>query len=299
LEKLIHSIFFGNYFYGLCVVLLSIESAIQLAAPLASIDYYVAVFCGTVLYYTYAYLSDKQPNTPNERSDWYSANKSNIKTARFYVGSIFLASTAVLMQLFFRYLVAVSIGTWLALFSIPTVAILYYGIGNSSKNKVNLRNTGWLKPFIIGFVWAGVVTIYPIFIGKLFKRLPLDITIFQGLLFVKNWLFISMLCIMFDIKDYASDANFELKTFVVSFGLKKTITHILLPISIVGLGSYLFVAYRNHFNYSRIAMNAIPFVLLIIVANSMKKRRDIFYYLVIIDGLMLVKALCGIAGSIL
>jgi hypothetical protein len=37
----------------------------------------------------------------------------------------------------------------------------------------------------------------------------------------------------------------------------------------------------------------VPFVLLIRVAFSMKRRRPILYYLIIIDGLMLVKAVFG------
>jgi hypothetical protein len=40
----------------------------------------------------------------------------------------------------------------------------------------------------------------------------------------------------------------------------------------------------------------IPFVALIAVAYSMHRRKSIFYYLIVIDGLMLVKALCGITA---
>jgi hypothetical protein len=40
-------------------------------------------------------------------------------------------------------------------------------------------------------------------------------------------------------------------------------------------------------------MNIIPFVALLIVAYSMHRRQSILYYLIAIDGLMLLKAICG------
>jgi len=38
---------------------------------------------------------------------------------------------------------------------------------------------------------------------------------------------------------------------------------------------------------------------LIIVSYSMHKRKSILYYLIIIDGLMFVKGVCGIAGALI
>jgi len=49
----------------------------------------------------------------------------------------------------------------------------------------------------------------------------------------------------------------------------------------------------------RILINCIPFILLIIVAWSMQKKKSILFYLTIIDGLMVLKAACGIAGILL
>ena len=102
---------------------------------------------------------------------------------------------------------------------------------------------------------------------------------------------------MFDIKDYASDYNTELKTFVVKIGLRKTIFNIMIPLSVIGFGSFLTYNFIHHFPPGRIIINTIPFILLIIVAYSMYQRKPILYYLAIIDGLMLIKAICGIIGS--
>lgn len=109
-------------------------------------------------------------------------------------------------------------------------------------------------------------------------------------------MFISVLGIMFDIKDYAADHNRRLKTFVVRVGLRKTLFLIIIPLSVVGFVSYMAFAFINHFQAVRVLFNSIPFILLLIVAYSMHRRKTIMYYLVVIDGLMLLKAVCGILG---
>ncbi len=109
-------------------------------------------------------------------------------------------------------------------------------------------------------------------------------------------MFITMLCILFDIKDYAADHNEELKTFVVRYGLRKTLFFIIIPLTLVGWGVFLMYGISHSFPPLRMVINTIPFILLIIVTYHMHRRKSILYYLAIIDGLMLIKAVCGIAA---
>ena len=117
--------------------------------------------------------------------------------------------------------------------------------------------------------------------------------------FIKNFMYISLLAILFDIKDYAADHNLKLKTFVVRMGLHKTIFLIIIPLTILGFISLLIFAFLMHFPPWRIIINSIPFVLLVIVSWTMTSRKSILYYLAVIDGLMLLKALCGIFAYLL
>ena len=180
----------------------------------------------------------------------------------------------------------------------PTVAAFYYGLENKLLGKFNLRNTGWLKPFVIGFVWGGLVTVYPVLFHAIEKNIHFEIKLRGCLLFIKNFMFITVLCIMFDIKDYAADHNQQLKTFVVAVGLRKTIFFIIIPLCIIGFGTFLIYATSQGFSFMKIFLNAIPFILLLIVAYSLHQRKSIMYYLAIIDGLMLVKAICGTIAMI-
>lgn len=110
-------------------------------------------------------------------------------------------------------------------------------------------------------------------------------------------MFCTVNAIMFDMKDYADDANKQLKTFVVRFGLRKTIFFVLMPILLIGLISFLAFASYRHFGLVPVLFNLIPFLSLLAVAYSLHQRRSILYYLIVIDGLLLIKALCGIAGT--
>ncbi len=294
IKKLAVSIFFGNYFYGICTVALAMEGSLQQGYPLNNAAWYIFLFSASVLYYTKAYLGEASANTTNKRTLWYLHNRKAVTISRVIFYAVTAISTGWILYNYGSNIFHIKAWQWLVIGTFPAVAALYYGL--PSITRYNLRQTGWLKPFIIGFVWAGAITIYPLIFYQVETGHPYTLTYLGQLLFVKNMMFISVLGIMFDIKDYAADHNRQLKTFVVRVGLRKTLFYIILPLSVLGFVSFAAFALINHFQLVRILFNSIPFILLLIVGYSMHRRKTIMYYLVVIDGLMLVKAICGILG---
>ena len=286
-------IFFGNYFYGLCAVALSIEAMLQQRVPLNGSVYFFLVFISTVLYYTYPYVRKCSFISSNPRTNWYARNYKLVRSTQFVITLILLTSFAWFLNKYWNELFKLSVQEWIVVFLFPVVAGLYYG-GSVLSGRLNLRKVGWLKPFVIGFIWAGMVTIYPVLFYCLTNRQAYNITVVGSLLFVKNLMFVALLCIMFDIKDYATDYIHRLKTFVVGVGLRNTIFSILFPLTTAGLFSFISYAWSHGFHFIKILLNVLPFVLMIVVAWSLRKRRPIMYYLMVVDGLMLVKAVCGI-----
>jgi 4-hydroxybenzoate polyprenyltransferase len=295
--KFIKSFFFGNYFIGLLAIALSIESCVQLRLPLNSSLYYIILFCSTVFYYTYAYLGPLNTGEHvNPRKEWYNKNHTYILWSQRI-----LFATAVIAGIFFLGLHFTGIRNlpvvyWIAIIIILLSGMLYYGLLPGAVYKLNLRNTGWLKAFIIGFVWACCANILSYIIVQVETGIHAAETILLAWLFVKNWMYCTVNAIIFDIKDYTDDSNQQLKTFVVRFGLRKTIFYILLPLIFIGLLSLVAFTTSHHFGFITIAFNLIPFILLIVIAWSMQKPHKILYYLVVIDGLIFLKALCGILG---
>ncbi|MES2005775.1 MAG: hypothetical protein V4450_14750 [Bacteroidota bacterium] len=299
MKGVIRFLLFGNYFYGICAVALSIEASLQQKSGLNTIPYYLFVFIATVLYYTHAYIAEPSGNSSNKRSAWYYDNRVMIRWSQLLLTLLFIFFAFYLIRRNISGLPDISLVQWGLIAVFPLVAAFYYGSTAPSRATHSLRNSGWLKPFVIGFVWAGFVTVYPVVFYCIEYKTTYQPEIISFLLFIKNFMYVTMLCIMFDIKDYAADNNQQLKTFVVSYGLRKTIFYILIPLTAVGLGTFLVFAAMRGFPFLRVLINTVPFVLLIIVAYSLHRRKSILYYLAIIDGLMLAKAICGILGMIL
>jgi UbiA prenyltransferase family len=295
--KIIKFIFFTNYFIGILAIALSLEAVVQLELPFNSFIYYLLLFCATVFYYTYAYT---QPSThliqDNPRTEWYRNHRIFIKKSQWVflcagiLPCIFLAGSN------YRNILSLPLPYWIIIFVIPLSALLYYGLLPQSFLKLNLRNTGWIKAFVIGFVWACCVTLLPLVILKIEQGRFIAEPVLVLWLFINNWMFCTVNAIMFDLKDYADDANRQLKTFVVRIGLRKTIFFILIPLLVIGVIAMTAFAYSRHFGAITYLFNLIPFICLVIVAYSLQRRKKILFYLIVIDGLLLVKALCGIAG---
>lgn len=300
----------------MCALSLAIESSLQQSIGLNKFVFYLLMASATIVYYTYAYMGEISfravflnrtihitPSTTygfyNRRTRWYRKNSRIISLTQMVFLLVALACAGYLAFLEYRHIFSLHFSEWLILFSVPLVALLYYGNAFFPFFKINLRKTGWLKPFVVGFVWAGTVTLYPPMFHQWQNDLHYNFDFLTFWLLVKNWMYISVLAIMFDIKDYADDANHELKTFVVRVGLRRTIFMILLPLTFIGLFAFTYFAYAAHFGLLRYSVNLVPFLLLLWVAYAMHRRKPILYYLVIIDGLMLVKGLCGIAGALL
>ncbi|MBE9598229.1 UbiA family prenyltransferase [Pedobacter sp. MC2016-24] len=295
--KILRFIFFGNYFVGLLAVALTLESTKQLRLPYNSIDYYLLLFLAPIIYYTYAYHQILgKPLANNPRSTWYYQHRHFIKVSQIVLLVLCIGLALKLLYHNFERILQLSITEWLAIFIFVVAGALYYGLLPKSLKGLNLRNIGWLKPILIGFVWACCANILPLIMLKIEGVVVHYDELMWSWLFVKNWMFCTVNAIIFDIKDYPTDANKHLKTFVVRLGLRKTIFYLLIPLLLVGMVSlYIFVSYKG-FGTIPFLINLLPFILTIYLAYSMRRRKKILYYLVVIDGLILFKAICGITA---
>ena len=295
--KLTELFFYGNYFYGFCVVTQAIEATLQLGFPLNNFIYYILTFAATVFYYNYPYVRKYSAESTDSRTSWYRRNYPFVRWNQLAFGIILAVSLLFFLHFHLYAIQHMNTIHWLLVLIFPIIALMYYGL-NLFSAKYNLRKVGWLKPFIIGFIWAGTIVVYPILFYDIIHYHIYQFTTFTSLLFLKNFMFVSVLAMMFDIKDYAADSKNQLNTFVVKIGLRKTIFYILLPLPILGLLTFLSYATVHHFHLWRMVLTMIPFLLLLLAGHSLRKRRTLLYYLVVIDGLMVVKAAFGILAML-
>jgi 1,4-dihydroxy-2-naphthoate octaprenyltransferase len=293
IQIFIEFVFYGNYFYGFCIVALMYEATAQLNLHTKSSLVYLMAFFATVLFYNYPYARSYTSPSNNPRTHWHRHNHSIIVHNQILLTFILAGLVLWFIILHHHELENVSAQQWFLLLIFPIVGAMYYGL-NFFSAKYNLRQIGWLKPFIIGFVWAGVANVYPEWYFDLVYSQDYSFSLLGNLLFLKNLMFVSLLAIMFDIKDYVSDSKYQINTLVVKLGLRKTIFYVLLPFTILGLLTFLAYAVTQQFSLLKMLAIMIPFFLLIAAARSFRKRRSLLYFFVVIDGLMIVKAILGI-----
>lgn len=295
IKRLLQFALFGNYFLALCITALSLETCLKSGFFIKNVFYFLLTFLSVVVYYTHAYITDSGISSKtNVRSLWYFQNRRLVYSTQVIYTLLVAYLCIRLVVQYHSSIQKLSLSGWLGLLIFPLAALLYYGAVFPALFRFRLRNIAWLKPFLIGFVCTGSIVIYPMVFSAIESGTVLQLTLANACYFLTNWLFTTAIAIMFDIKDFAADHNYHLKTFVVTKGLRYTIFNILLPLSAASFVSFLFFAVLNHFSFLRIAINIIPFVLLLYAPVSFRRRRGILYYLVVIDGLLMVKALFGI-----
>ena len=279
------------------MVALCLCSFAQLGHRQIPVLFVVLAAAATVYYYNHSYLLESNDSAPNQRNIWVREHAGQIKKIQYLLlafiiggGSYQLYTLVPGIQLLepydILYCCLISLG-----------AFLYY-FDTKKYPWLNLRSYGILKPLVIGSIWAGVGVYAP------FLYLKLSDQAYKGMahmpiLFISNALYISIIAVLFDIKDFESDANKQMKTLVVRMGLTKTINWIVLPMIALILMATLRYSFLHGFTGYQILLNTIPLILLISVSYQMYQRKSILYYLAIIDGLIVVKAACGIIATLL
>ena len=118
-------------------------------------------------------------------------------------------------------------------------------------------------------------------------------------LFSQTFMYCVVNAILFDLKDYEDDSNRNLKTFVVKYGYHFTLNRIILPLIFLGFLSFLIFGIWYGLPLHRTLFMLIPIICLAIFAFKLNRPKSILYYLIAIDGMIFLKAICGILSVIL
>jgi 4-hydroxybenzoate polyprenyltransferase len=240
------------------------------------------------------YVRSTNARNFDERTLWYRHNLAGIRLIITFTLWLVAAFLIYLLWKNRLALISYTLLHWALILVFPAIAALYtFKIPGLYFKKI--RQIGWLKPFIVGLTWSGWVTVYPVlvwqaqrgYINKSSARL-------SWLFWLQNFLFISILAIIFDIKDYRNDVRFQLKTYPATLGVRNTFWYVVYPVTIVNIIIFLLFQFQHDFSVWQTVVQSIPYLLLVWVLLTYRKTRSVLYYLVAIDGLMFLKAICGI-----
>lgn len=265
--------------------------------------FYIFIFCITIIYYTQSYeiifklpkKTNPSKSHTNRRLIWFTANSRMIFFLQIFL--LIISITA----LFF--IIAPVENLWSNIRTTHIIfvtillltAIFYHGKIMFPDKNISLRK-GLIKPFIIGFVWAGTVAVTPAVIQEITYNTQ-AISLLTLFSFLDYFLFVSVLAIIFDIKDYEDDINTNLKTYIVQLGKDKTIRKIIFPLILIYVFFCITMILIVKQDIYFILYHTIIILLTMSVAFSLFKDKKILYYLIAIDGLMLIKAGLGITVS--
>ena len=162
------------------------------------------------------------------------------------------------------------------------IAIAYNLPLKANKNRMfRLRQIKGLKIFIIAFTWT-LVTVY----------IPINLYIVNkislAIVLINNFLFIAILSLLFDIKDFQKDKENNLPSIPVLIGEIKSYHVIRLIIAVLLISTYFLY---NDVGFATTAALLLHILFSYLVIFKLKSSHKNFYYTILIDGLLISQAL--------
>ena len=271
LKKLLEFILFSSLFIAACAVGFCIETNILLGLPLNSFSFYCFVFGATLLQYNLHYSAKKVAVKNSERLRWSHQNK---KLHLFFL----VAGGILILFSFFsfklkHFIILACLGAVSFLYSFP---FLPFG------KKKRIKDYGLLKILTLSLLWTLVTVWFPV------NSMVEDMALFT-FVFVERFIFMFILCLLFDLRDIEIDRRENINTLAVMLGRKGCYNlsyGLLLLFLVIALLQLLYVPQLALF----IAMVISCLVTIVIIERTKKTNSD-FIYLAGIDGMMLLQAI--------
>jgi 4-hydroxybenzoate polyprenyltransferase len=264
-NSIIKTLVYANVFIAICAfaqVVLTYH-LFSITANFANNSYLLFIFLSTYLQYNMqrGYMINNE-NVHSERSLWLLKHKKLLTYS--------IVASLISVMFLCNNLSWTSIGIMIGAEIIST---LYY------LQPFNLRRHGYIKPFLISSVWVISCSLVPLIENQLVTKLSIWFVASQ-------FCFISVLCLLFDIKDGESDYLAGVNTYVNKFGVNiaKLICFAFVAVSVI-----CFLQFTNDIYF---IVFAVIFNLLVIATITLtNENRDSLYFYLWIDGLLVLQPL--------
>lgn len=270
IKKITEFTLFGSIYIAACAVALCMETNLLLHLPLNKISFYCFVFGATIVQYNLHYLVKTTAIKNSQRLSWSLRNKSLHKIL-FGLGCVLIVISLFSFRLH-HFIILSVLGGIAFLYSFP---VLPFGKGK------RIKDYGFLKIITLALLWTLVTVWFPV--DDVLWNTPAFFIVF-----LKRFVFMFVLCLLFDVRDIEIDRQENIKTLAVILGKNKSY--------IITYASLLFFLMLSvvHYIYFRetgffIAM-LISAAATFLMIESTKKTNSDFVYLAGIDGMMLLQA---------
>lgn len=279
MKKIADFLLFGSIFIAICAAALAYETYLLLGLDANRPAIYLFIIGATLVQYNLHYLFKSHPvvTAPTERDTW-SANHRSVQKFLWVSGFILIASTVWFLQP--RHFGVLAILALLASFySLPLLPF----------KKKRLKEYGLLKITLLSLEWTLVTVWFPA------DQSGVDPTSYW-LVFLRRFIFMFVLCLLFDIRDIESDRAGGIRTLPVRYGAAISYRIGDLALLVFLLLSFWQLTHSGNILY----FNAMLLSVLCTkwIMQISKKVHNDYVYLFGIDGMMLLQAILVAVGSI-
>ncbi|MBK7883054.1 MAG: hypothetical protein IPJ81_04005 [Chitinophagaceae bacterium] len=275
--KWLYFILSHSIFIALCAAGLALQT-IQLLHLSASAYIHGFIFFAVVSSYNFYWLLSKY----SFRSTFSSQSFLHKEITSI---CIFFAAIAGMLICYVQHIIPIAIIlpalVLTCLYCLPLIPVKFFYFA---------RKAGVLKTLVLSFTWTYVTVIIPL------QKPLLDLNNAELFLLSRRFLFMLMLCIIFDTRDVIIDKVRGLHSLATDLSPKMLKCLILVIFLILFTTNFLFRFYGITFAQS-VALQVSTIILLITYFFSTKKQGYLFYYFGV-DGLMLFSALATYLASI-
>lgn len=271
IKKLSEFLLFGSFFIAFCAVAFSMETNIMLGLPFNSFSFYCFIFGATIVQYNLHYLIKTNAVKGSERLMWSLRNK-RLHYILFFFGCALIIFSLFNFQLQHFYIL-LFLGAISFLYSFPYLPFT---------KKRRIKDYGFLKIVTLSLLWTLVTVWLPV------STWTYDLSLYW-FIFVKRFVFMFILCLLFDIRDIEIDKSETIKTLAVMLGKKKSYRlsySLLFFFVLLSFIQYMFFP-QPGFLFAMLLSSVATYIII----GMTKKSNSDFVFLAGIDGMMLVQAL--------
>lgn len=275
--KWLHFILSHSIFIAFCAVAMAFQTSLLLNLSL-SIYLYGFIFFATLCSYNFYWILSKASFTQSN-AFYLLLKKQIIGLLILFLSAIGLIFCLIKKPLPIELIFTSVLLTCLYALPLLPLPAFYF-----------IRRAGFLKTVLLAFTWAYVTVFIPL------QKTYLVLTGADYFIFTRRFLFMLMLCIIFDNRDKAVDKIRGLHSLATD--LKPAHLKIIIGlIFIILFGTNFLYSYYGITFYQSIALHISTVTLLAVYFFSTKKQGYLFYYF-FVDGMMLFSALATYIASI-
>ena len=275
--KLIRNFFSHSFFVSLCAVALCYQTMALLGLEI-EYSIFLLVFFSTLSGYNFYWLICK----------WHFADAKTLRT--FLLSERPTLLIIVLSMLFICYGIFLVPAAFFWVILASSLTLLYSLPLWTIKKPAFIKKAGFLKTTLLAFTWSMVTVIFPLLPQLIFVSTQVK------WLFAIRFLFMLLLCIIFDTRDAKIDKMNSLHSIATDVSPAK-IRLLIYSIFILYVGAVFFWALGGGNERQAIVLMLTGLLTFVVYILSIKKRGYYFYYF-LVDGMMLLTAIATYVATI-